>query len=268
MEGLFRGTWYRSAVKLEGDNIVPVPPFEPYNPFDWYFSASDVRQGEKSLHLEFLGVDASKPDEVLAFCERFGVLGNALILLNEHRVREEQAIKDQTNEELSQIQATYLAQIAGSPGLQAFPPEKMCCPMNLMGFKNRQELLKEALVPQREQKDEHTRLINHYLYRSRVHPSLYWNAQAAIWGISWSSLDLTGLLLVMVMLDLLGPGKVLSCPRCHKIFLTASNKVRFCSSSCGDNFKVQKYQREKKEKELAARKGKKKKAPRKRKSKR
>ena len=256
MEGLFRGTWYRSAVKLKGDKIIPIPPFEPYSPFDWYYSASDVRQGEKSLHLEFLGVDASKPDDVLAFCERFGVLGNSLILLNEYRVREEKEIKDQTNE-LSQIQASYHAQIAGSPGLQAFPPEKMCRPMSLMEFKNRQEILKEALVPQREHKDGHTGFINHYLYLSRVHPSLYWNAQAAKWGMSWSSLDLAGLLLVMVMLDLLGPGKVLSCPRCHKFFMTASDRMKYCSTSCYEVFKVQKYQKKKKEELMAAKKGKK-----------
>ena len=79
MEGLFRGTWYRSELEelKRKDMIVPVPPFESYNPFDWYYSASDVRQGERSLYLEFLAVDSDKPEEVLNFCERFGVLGDA-----------------------------------------------------------------------------------------------------------------------------------------------------------------------------------------------
>ena len=87
MEGLFRGIWYRSAVKLEKvkryqclpaeDSIVAVPPFEPYNPFDWYHSSSEIRQGKKSLYLEFLEVDANHPEEVASFCQRFGVLGDA-----------------------------------------------------------------------------------------------------------------------------------------------------------------------------------------------
>jgi hypothetical protein len=63
----------------------------------------------------------------------------------------------------------------------------------------------------------------------------------------------------MFMLDQLGPGKILSCPRCHKFFLTASNRTKYCSSSCYEVFKVQKYQKKKKDEDakVAAQKGKK-----------
>ena len=90
MEGLFRGTWYRSQHRLEGDIITPIPPFEPYNPFDWYYSAHDLRQGEKSLYLEFLEVDTEKPEEILKFCQRFGVLGSATEVIQHYlRIQEE-----------------------------------------------------------------------------------------------------------------------------------------------------------------------------------
>ncbi len=130
--------------------------------------------------------------------------------------------------------------------------------MKVIEFKNRQELLKKFLSPPREQKELFARSLNGYLYGSRIYPELHWNAQEAKWGISWASLDLLGLLFVMVMLDLQGPGKFLSCPRCHKLFVTASQRTKFCSSSCYEVFKVQKYQKKKKKEEtLAAQKGKK-----------
>jgi hypothetical protein len=262
MEGLFRGTWYRSAVKLEGERIIPIPPFEAYNVFDSYFSASNVRQGEKSLHLEFLGVDASKPDEILAFCERFGVLGSAWMVIAQSLTHEETLKKQEGydphfrfKDPLNHQKKIDLTHIAGHPDPQSFAPKSLCPEMWLSSFKESQKVLQHVLSSPKDPKIPYAAKMNDCMRLSRIHPSLYWDAQAAKWGISWSSLDLLGLLLVMVMLDLLGPGKVLSCPRCHKFFLTASNKVRFCSSSCGDNFKVQKYQ--KKEKELAARKRKK-----------
>ena len=95
---------------------------------------------------------------------------------------------------------------------------------------------------------------------SHVQPQLNWNVQEDRWELVWVSYDLFGYLFIMLMLDLLGPGKVLSCPRCRKFFMTASNRMKFCSPSCYGVFKVQKYQREKKEKALAAQKGKKPKA--------
>ena len=77
------GLWYRSKVKLDGEMIVPIPPFEAYNPFEkpWYFPANELRQGDKSLYLKFLAVDTQKREEVVRFCERFGVLGSSRKLL-------------------------------------------------------------------------------------------------------------------------------------------------------------------------------------------
>jgi hypothetical protein len=286
MEGLFRGTWYRSAVKLEGETIIPIPLFTPYDPFNQYYSASEIRQGERSLYLEFLGVDSDKPQEVVKFCERFGVLG----ALREAKPegRKFHPLDSLTNHKVSpHLRKRFLAATRDSLDPIMWAAEDLCLPLPigvfqrsqtllrlLIKFPNEDEKLPREIItdfqkrlalmgPQKENLAGNidqflTRLINEFLRDSRVTPQLQWSIQKNKWEMAWNSFSLFGYFCTMVMLDKLGPGKFLSCPRCHKFFLTSSNLVRFCSSSCGENFKVREYQRKKKE--LAAQKSKKKKA--------
>ena len=79
-----------------------------------------------------------------------------------------------------------------------------------------------------------------------VSPRLRWDTQKAHWGLTWTSNSLFGILWLMAFLDLLRPGEFHSCPRCNHIFLATSPRVRFCSVQCGNVYKVQKFQREKK----------------------
>jgi len=269
METLFRGTWYRSAVKLEGDKIVPIPPFETYNPFDWYFSASDVRQGERerSLYLKFIAVDANKPEEVVDFCQRFGMLGDPEIVI--HLARDPKIAGFGMEQSIKVLKDIFEAKFLlreGSPDIINFPPENLCFPLRISQFRKLQEKVIDAITflktfptqpTQISEVQSPARFINHKIRESRIGPQLAWNAQKVQCELVWNSLDLTGYLYLMLMLDLLGPGKILSCPRCHKFFLTSSKLVRFCSSSCGDNFKVREYQRKKKEELLAVQKRKK-----------
>jgi len=292
MEGLFSGTWYRSAIKLgkitrnptlpwksEEDGIVPVPPFEPYNPFAWYYSASDIRQGEKSLYLEFLAVDADNTEEVVRFCQRFGVLGDA------DKMRE--WVEDKGPGPSVRIEPNVyyhpdsfepllsddkrLNWLLWKPTTSHLPPEKLCPPQTIESFKAQQAVLRNALTPDpnifsrsssrlKDIKDITRTFTNNYLKDAQVQPLLNWNIQEHRWEIWWASYDLFGYFFIMLMLDLIGPGKVLSCPRCHKFFVTASQRTKYCSPKCYEVFKVQKYQREKRKKELAAQKGKKAKA--------
>lgn len=281
MEGLFRGTWYRSQIRLEGDIIIPAPPFEPYNPFDLYFSANEIRQGEKSLYLEYLEVDSNQPEEVVKFCRRFGVLGNPYGLLQHEflgirkRVKKEKKIRrssDSQNglspgEELDLSIAVIFSEVLDQG---VFPPHALCSPMKISYFKGLQESFKSIFSPpspppprwaEASPEEYKISLPKHYihsgLHRNRVRPTIDWNIQKAQWEFVWTSLTLTGFFYVMTMLDFLGPGKTFSCPRCKKFFVTASKRMRFCSPSCQQNFKVQKYQKKKKEQELAAQKGKK-----------
>jgi len=227
MRGLFRAVWYRSQIEIKDETMmVPVPPFETYNPFssDLYISPANSYQkgGKRSLYLEFLTVKVEKIEEVKKFCERFGVLGEAFLVLDDHRMRETKVLKNQMKPSrkwnkatLQQIQATYLTQVAGSPGLPLLPPQKLCRPMSLSKFQNVQELMKQVLTSP-------THLfagnINHHLYTSRVSPNLHWNIEADHWEILWHSQDLQGILFFMAMLDSLGEGTMLSCPKCGQFF--------------------------------------------------
>lgn len=250
MEGLFQGTWYHSKVKIEKETIVPIPPYQPYNPFDFYLSASEVRQGEKSLYLEFLDVDGDDPQAVFNFCERFGVLGQAEnILKNSLQTAEFEyaSAKNRENRE------AFIAKIAGSPDSRCYPPTTLCPPMSLTEFKGHQERIRGPLSPPerirtlystQDLKKSISNWINDGIRDSRITPQLNWNIPKAQWELRWYSLDLTGFFTIMLMLDLLGPGKIHSCPRCQKFFVTSSSRTKFCSFSCGNVFKVKKFQQE------------------------
>ena len=252
-----RGRWYRSEVKLDGDMIVPVPPFESYNPFDWYYPASEVRQGDKSLYLEFLAVNSDNPEEVVRFCERFGVLGSSKVLLNSNLSELAptliKALKGASAQVQSDMRERYYQRV-GNPNLQDFQPQQLCPPMLISDFeKIRSDFVNGLHFPEDPspssatlEKEKVANFINDGIRASRVHSCMNWNVQTRQYETSYSSLDLAGVFYQMVQLDLLGKGKILPCPRCGKPFVTGSKRVRFCSFSCYNVYKVQEHLRKKK----------------------
>jgi len=46
-----KGIWWRSAVRLDGEMIVPVPPFHPYNVFDFYYPLERALHSQKTASL-------------------------------------------------------------------------------------------------------------------------------------------------------------------------------------------------------------------------
>lgn len=273
MEGLFRGTWYRSAVKLEGETIIPIPPFEIYNPFDLYYSASDIRQGQRSLYLEFLNVNSNKPEEIISFCERFGMLGDpeqAKTQAKYLRRLTAQHLSEGSNRLSKRDKKDFIEKMEKMAEPNLGIPEECSFPVTISSFKTKQEefyplkvIFPATLVSTDSQPiwiSVMTERTNHFLAESNVIPKVKFNFQQNKWELVWASNSLIGYLTLMLMLDLLGPGEILSCPRCQKFFVTASNRVKYCSPSCYENFKVQKYQNKKKTEKLAAQKGKKSKA--------
>jgi len=261
-----RGRWFRSRVRLEEDTIVPVPPFESYNPFDWYYPASEVRQGDKSLYLEFLAVNSDNPEEVVRFCERFGVLGSSKELLaSEHdkfTSTLKKALQGASEKVRSSVLATYYQKV-GNPNVLSFEPHQLCPPMRISDFeKLRMDFVNGLHFPEdpspsiaTEEKEKVANFINDEIRASRVHSYMNWNVQTGQYETAYSSLDLAGVFFQMVKLDLLGEGKILACPRCGKPFVTGSDRVRFCSFPCYNAYKVKEHVRKKKE--LAAQIGKK-----------
>lgn len=298
MEGVFGGNWYQSAVKLEGKTIVPAPPFEPYNPFDQYYSSSQVRQGQISLYLEFLSVDSDKPEEVLNFCQRFGVLGSVDSIIpilspsDSHLLAFAESVeliskkprKDSLAEPFAaprlwvqvadhvgkiKIQDPGKAQEVGELFGQLhrnstrLDPTEICVPMEISEFRKAQSDLRDEVYQDLDQpylqtrKDHTIGVINEQLFKAYVRPYLQWDIQRGQPRLDWESHTLLGILWMMMMLDFLGPGKILTCPRCSTLFMTASNRMKYCSPSCYGVHKVQKYQKKKKEELLAVKKGKK-----------
>ncbi len=287
MENLFRGVWYRSEVKLEGETIIPIPPFESYNPFDEYYAASDVRQGERSVYFEFLAVDPDKPEEVVKFCQRFGALGEPgkawTRTIKDSRRRGREFLQKLEVRSPPDQEKSYLTMLERTANPIACSPEDLCFPLTISQFRSIQLSFQREinnplpgtkgclidLVENWENTWGHAfssferesllwlSPINKGLFQSNVRPNLRWNALADKWELFWLSFSLIGYFWVMFMLDQLGPGKILSCPRCHKFFLTASNRTKHCSPSCYEVLKVQKYQKKKREEVAAAKKGKK-----------
>ena len=54
-------TWERCAITIQDQALEPTLPFTPYNVFDFYFPAGRASaRHQRSLHYEFLSIDASK----------------------------------------------------------------------------------------------------------------------------------------------------------------------------------------------------------------
>lgn len=241
MEGLFKGRWYRSAVKLEGETIVPIPPFEAYDPFDFYYPAPELRQGQKSLYLEFLALGRKGPEALLKFSEKYGVLGS---------------IENRGNLKYSRSSA--------NPDINDLSPEDLCSPLTIEAFNGSLNAWFMNADPDAgwaesflEQKKSFVGLVNRGIHDSLIRPQINWNIQRDAFELFWPSLTLEGYLYLMAMWDLLGPGKIISCLHCREYFLAPSNRTKFCSSTCYNKSKVQKYQKKKREELLAAKKGKK-----------
>ncbi len=269
MEGIFKGRWYRSSIQLEGDTIVPIPPLEAYDPFDFYYPATELRQGQKSLYLEFLSVNPKIPESILNFCEKWGVLGSHFYLMKmeqsqwANRLRREHSISpdDPLLLKFDSPRSLGFMSMIAKPDVTKYSPDTLCSPLTMDSFCLSQGVLQNALDPPEELGAVGAlNLLNEEIRHSHIRPQITWNIQKEKHELFWPSLTLGGYFYLMAMWDLLGPGKIISCPHCKNYFLAASDRTKFCSSTCYNNSKVQKYQRKKKEEKLAAQKGKKGKA--------
>lgn len=263
MEGLFKGRWYRSPVKLEGETINPISPFgeyvEEYDPFNFYYPVSELRQGQKSLYLEFLSVNSDDPEAVRRFCEKFGCFE-----LNTDFVEEEKSTQRIMSETI--LRKLNLFYFGKRNKTQKMPDMKVSwVPMKISTFRERQKAwfyrlnppVKFAASPTDQKEELATFLTEGRMRGGFLGPELNWNVQNDRYEISWSSWNLEGYFCLMAMWDLLGPGKIIPCPHCQNVFLTASDRTKFCSATCYNSSKIQKYQKKKKEEKVAAQKNKK-----------
>ena len=267
-----RSAWWKSDIKVERDKrnkvvtLIPVEPFIEYDPFDWYFPVESATRKNRSLPYLFLDVDASKPEEVISFCEKFGVLGDDgtffqwiidtspdTFAVKGKNITYNEFVKSEitTHEQRKQLTEDLLGLNAGKR-----PDPSLCVPMRLKDFQIAQNQLREAItlldrirdpkVPKIEKKGAQNAL--NWIFSIRLgfaRPGLSWDDQASRFVTGWDVGSLSAVMYLMLLFDTQGKGNVLTCPRCHKVFLGDHPRTQFCSPRCQNQNKVAEFRKRK-----------------------
>lgn len=263
--------WWRSAIKIEGERLIPQPPFSAYNPFDWYFPIERATREQQSLPYLFLDVDCDDVQAVARFCERFGVLGNFrnvgwgqwAVDMSQLAPAITEGLPPEQAEEALHESNLYRA-TAGTR-----PNPTLCTPMDLDQFRQaRWELYESIVYAQRASGTQPEELLlpdenissglslkeirdrASFTLTSRlsmVRPRPVWDAVHDQWVTIWDVLTLEAAMYLMVLFDLQGRGNILSCPRCGKIFVGDRPRTLFCSPQCQNAAKVQRFRQRQKE---------------------
>jgi len=241
--------WERCAITVQDQLLEPTPPFTPYNLFDFYFPAGRApERGQRSLHYEFLRVDASKLEEVVDFCERFGVLriieeGKGPHILD--ALAEESDPEDLAQYPSWSVGRARLARYGDTPA----PPGGYHA-MSLEEFQAAQAQLRQAITWAQVWQQARSR---HEARKARfnlrqvlnpklrvVYPRLVWDEQQARWVTGWDIRSLEAAMYLMLLLDLQGPGLIRTCPWDETIFL-GDERTRYCSLRCQNAHNVQQF---------------------------
>jgi hypothetical protein len=240
-------TWERCAITVQGQTLEPTAPFTPYNLFDFYFPAGrGPARGPRSLHYEFLRVDTSNIDEVVDFCERFGVLrildegkGPAMV----DAFPEETDPKDLARYAPWSLGGARLARYGDTPappgGYRSLPLED---------FREAQARLRQTVTWAQSSQQTPTgddarkaRFNVRQLMSPKlqfVYPRPVWDEQQARWVSGWDIRSLEGAMYLMLLLDLQGEGIIRTCPWDATIFL-GDERTRYCSLRCQNAHNVQ-----------------------------
>ena len=239
--------WERCAITVRGQTLEPAPPMTPYNLFDFYFPAGRARaRGQRSLHYEFLRVDASKLEPIVDFCERFGLLrildeGKGANMVDD--LAEESDPEDLAQYAPWSVAGARLARYGDAPAPLGGYRE-----LSVEEFQTTQTALRKAVTwaqawQQARSREEARKarfnlrqLVNPKL--RVVYPRLLWDEQQARWVTGWDIRSLEGAMYLMLLLDLQGGGILRTCPWDETIFL-GDARTRYCSLRCQNAHNVQ-----------------------------
>ncbi|MBI5197928.1 MAG: hypothetical protein HZA19_04895 [Nitrospirae bacterium] len=272
-----RSVWWKSEIRFEQERLIPIGSFTEYDPFAWYFPREKSTRLNRSLPYLFLDVDANEPLEVISFCERFGVLGDdgtffkwildtsgMTFKVGGKSITYEEWLRSNTpptQEQRDYWEKEILGLLAGKR-----PDPTLCVPLTIAEFREAQKQLRETIdsldlirdpkMSAIEKKAIQIKLAWFFFVRlGFVRPALSWNEQAARWVTGWDIGSLHAAIYLMVLFDAQGGGRILTCPRCHKVFLGDRPKTRFCSPRCMNQDKQKRFREQHRQPQVKAKKG-------------
>ncbi len=238
---------------MDGTSLHPDGPRIPYNPFDCYWPQGQATRHDRSLPYLFLDVDPTNIQQVVAFSERFGVLGDT------QRSWASWKKEDQRNPVfLSNLFPNFpitqedkrrdamIQQVIGDVPNAHLPKR-----MTLDDFEREQGRVRDIIrfvrqteaAPTPQKKADARATLREYFAGAleNVRPSLQWDDRAEAWITGWDILTLMGAIYLMLLFDVQGRGHILTCPWCNRPFLGDHPRTVFCSPRCQNSDKVHRY---------------------------
>ena len=246
--------WWRSKISLDGERIVPVEPFISYDPFTYYYPyGKATRKGEQSLPYRFVNVNPDNVQDVAAFCEAFGVLGDPSVTWD----------KWDGEPFLARLLPNFAEpKPSHGPKLGKGLHHSLLTHMTLGQFQEAQaglqDLIRQVQVtrkaPTLDALDNARAILCERFAGelTKVRPRLRWDSQRPGWMTGWDTLSLVSTMCLMLLFDFQGRGQILICRWCHNTFFGDHPGTVFCSRKCQNAANVSAWRKKQKEPSKAA----------------
>ncbi|NKE71260.1 CGNR zinc finger domain-containing protein [Candidatus Manganitrophus noduliformans] len=266
----FEGVWWRGKVEVDRGFIIEPVEEEliQYNPFDFYFPQGKATREQRSLPYLFLDVNADNIEDVAAFSQRFGVLGDEKKFRNPNWFKTLFPPPDETPkeglllmkippetqriEDLGLTAEDFLRIQRWTPSGQT-PDKDLCAPMQIGTFKNAQQAIRIAVDLHRASTESSDRVKAEAMRSllgtmisgklAAVRPRLAWDSLSQQWITHWDTWSLVGAMYLMLLFDIQGRGNILTCPWCKRFFLGDHSRTQYCSPNCQNSAKVNRYRK-------------------------
>lgn len=260
--------WASSSAKRKYPQVPvlePTEPFQEYDPFQSYYPPGGTSKGMRSLPYLFAEIDPENHDEIRGFCTRFGLPGpfrdkeswddwgycdftspamRARLekegTQNVYAMQEEmkQIAKPLDHSLIDRMPLTRLAEEIYRFKNFLILAENHKDPQRIKNWimnKDHPLLLRGWFRPIPADRSQATALLDEMLARGCQQLRLRFAFDSDL-RMKWESLSLTSLMYLMVALDLQGPGQILTCPACHRIFVAHRAGKTYCSPECQNRF--------------------------------
>ena len=251
--------------------LEPTGPFHEYDPFEFYYSPGSASKGVRSLPYLFADINPDNTEELLAFCQRFGMPGpfkkfeswgewgsqtfddpavqrGITKTRNPYAVQQEllQVSKPVDSSAISSMTLTRLSEEVYSIKNLFILAENQAAPHRTKKWitdTDNPNLLRGWFRPIPANTSEATALLEEMLARGGGQLRLRFvnDFQLSAWTMKWESLSLLSLMYLMVGMDLQGQGQIQTCPACTRLFLAHRAGKTYCSPECQNRFHSLQY---------------------------